>query len=201
MNKKTGKTARRAGTLVILLLAAALVFYKPILRGLAHFLISSEQPEKADAVIVLAGDPYGERILKGCQLVREGFAPTALVSGPIVLYGRHEDEFAIDWAVRHGCQREWFQGMPNELRSTRDEANLFGQVLRERGAKTYLLVTSNFHTARASRIFRRHILDARAISVAAPYPDFDPENWWKDRHGRKVFAIEWIKTVTEPFGI
>jgi uncharacterized SAM-binding protein YcdF (DUF218 family) len=186
---------------LLLAAVAAAVFHEPLLRRLAHALITSEAPEKADLVIVLAGDSFGGRILKGCELIRAGYAPKALVSGPPILYGRHEDEFSIPWAVEHGCSREWFEGVRNNLKSTREEAALFRRIMLERGVKTYLLVTSNFHTARAARIFRREIPDIRAIVIAAPYPEFDPDAWWKDRQQRKVFAIEWMKTVTEPFGI
>ena len=52
------------------------------LPSLCTFLIQSEQPTSADAVVVLAGDSYGLRIQKGGDLVRAGFAPVALVSGP-----------------------------------------------------------------------------------------------------------------------
>jgi uncharacterized SAM-binding protein YcdF (DUF218 family) len=201
LSKKTASRSARAVPILILLATAGVLFHEPIFRWLARVLIQSESPEKADIVVVLAGDSFGERILKGCELIRQGYAPKALVSGPKVFYGRHEDEFAIQWAVDRGCDRAWFEGLPNELKSTRDEAAMFSRVMHERGVKSYLLVTSNFHTARAARIFRREIPDLRAIVVAAPYPEFDPDSWWKDRQHRKVFVIEWMKTVTEPFGI
>ena len=201
MSKKTASRSARAVQLLILAVVAAVIFHEPIFRWLARVLITSETPEKADIVIVLAGDSFGERILKGCELIRQGYAPKALVSGPKVFYGRHEDEFAIQWAVDRGCNREWFEGVPNELKSTREETAMFRRMMHERGVKTYLLVTSNFHTARAARIFRREIPDIRAVVVAAAYPEFDPDGWWKERQQRKVFAIEWMKTVTEPFGI
>lgn len=201
MSKKTARRSARTFQILILLAVTLALFHEPVFRWLARVLIQSETPEKADVVVVLAGDSFGQRILKGCELIREGYAPKALVSGPRVFYGRHEDEFAIQWAVERGCDRAWFEGLPNELKSTRDEAEMLSRAMRERGVKTYLLVTSNFHTARAARIFRREITDLRAIVVAAPYPEFDPNGWWKDRQHRKVFAIEWMKTVTEPFGI
>jgi uncharacterized SAM-binding protein YcdF (DUF218 family) len=201
LSKKTGRRSRRWLQFLILAAAALVIFHESVFRYLAQVLITSETPEKSDIAIILAGDSFGERILKGCELIREGYAPKALVSGPKVFYGRHEDEFAIQWATDRGCDRDWFEGVPNELKSTKDEAQMFGRILRERGAKTYLLVTSDFHTARAARIFRKEIPDIRAVIVAAPYPEFDPNAWWKERQQRKVFVLEWLKTVTEPFGI
>lgn len=200
MSRTTASRSARAVQLLILLAFAAALFHEPVLRWLAYALIRSETPEKADMIVVLAGDSFGERILKGCELIRQGYASKALVSGPRVFYGRHEDEFAIQWAVDRGCPREWFEGVPNELKSTKEEAQMFGRLLQERGVKTYLLVTSNFHTARAARIFRKEIPDIRAVVVAAPYPEFDPDGWWKHRQHRKVFVFEWLKTITEPLG-
>ncbi len=201
MSRKTANWGRRLLSAVIILAAAAAIFHAPIFRFLGHALIQSETPGKAGIAIVLAGDSFGQRVLTGCRMVREGYAPLALVSGPRVFYGRHEDEFAIAWAVDRGCPREWFEGVENELKSTRDEAQMFSRILRQRGIQKYLLITSNFHTARAARIFRREIPDIPAVVIAAPYPEFDPDCWWKDRQARKVFAFEWIKTVTEPLGM
>jgi uncharacterized SAM-binding protein YcdF (DUF218 family) len=201
LSKKTGSRSRRIAQVLILAAAALVLFHESVFRFLANFLVTSEKPEKADVVVVLAGDSFGERVLTGCEMIRQGYASKALVSGPIVFYGRHEDEFAIQWAVDRGCPREWFEGVPNELRSTKEEAAMFGRILRDRGVKTYLLVTSNFHTGRAARIFRKEIPDMRAVVVAAPYPEFDPDAWWKHRQHRKVFVLEWMKTVTEPFGV
>lgn len=201
MSKKTASRSARAVPILILVGFAAALFHTHLFRGLGNFLVRSEAPEKADVIVVLAGDSFGQRILKGCELIRQGYAPKALVSGPRLLYGRHEDEFSIPWAVEHGCDPSWFEALRNDFKSTREEAAMFSRVMHERGVKTYLLVTSNFHTARAARIFRREIPDLRAIVVAAPYPEFDPDAWWKDRQHRKVFVLEWMKTLTEPFGI
>ena len=59
------------------------------------WLVHSDEPFPADVVVVLAGDPYGNRILKGADLVKQGFAPKVLVSGPAGLYDLHECDLAI----------------------------------------------------------------------------------------------------------
>lgn len=125
----------------------------------------------------------------------------ALVSGPSRAYGYHESELAISFAVKKGCSPEWFVGFPSEALSTRDEAALLIPELRRRGVKRYLLVTSDFHTRRAGGLFRAAGRDLEMHVVAAPDVDFSAERWWRSRQGRKVFAFEWLKTVTEWFGI
>jgi uncharacterized SAM-binding protein YcdF (DUF218 family) len=64
-----------------------------------------------------------------------------------------------------------------------------------------LLVTSNFHTHRAGKIYRALAPELRFIVVAAPDEFFSPDTWWKSREGRKTFMIEWMKTVAEWIGL
>jgi hypothetical protein len=156
-------------------------------------------------VLVLAGDAFGRRIMKGAELVREGWAPVAYISGPDELYGFTEDQLAIQYAVKQGAKAEWFTGLPNQANSTREEAEQLLPVLKAKDVRRLLLVTSNFHTRRALRIFRR-TAEAKAPGmqihpVAARDALFEPGEWWKTRPGQKVFLLEWTKTLTEPFGI
>jgi uncharacterized SAM-binding protein YcdF (DUF218 family) len=69
------------------------------------------------------------------------------------------------------------------------------------GAHKVLLVTSDYHTRRAGKIFRSAGPDLQFVVVAAPDNSFTPDGWWRSRQGEKVFLIEWLKTATEPFGI
>ncbi len=73
--------------------------------------------------------------------------------------------------------------------------------LRKLGAHSYLLVTSDYHTRRAGRFFRRVSggLDMRVI--AAPDEYFRWNSWWLNREGQKTFCLEWTKTVTSIFGM
>ena len=71
------------------------------------FLVEGESPSRADLIVILAGDLYGRRILKGAELVKEGYAPYVLVSGPGGLYGLHENELAIPFASLTGMPKDW----------------------------------------------------------------------------------------------
>lgn len=197
----TAGTRRVLWAAPVVLLAAIVAFYPYLLRAAGRFLNSSEPPAPADAVVVLAGDAHGNRIMKGCDLVRQGYAPIALVSGPSGNYGYHESELAIAFAVKQGCRPEWFAAVPNQCKSTRDEAVMFNSELRRRGVRQYLLVTSTYHTRRAGRLFRTEIPGLGVRVVAARDVEFDPDTWWHSREARKIFVFEWIKTVTEQFGV
>ena len=185
--------------LVFLLLVLLAWFSRGLwFPALAHALVHDDGPAKADIGIVLAGDNTGNRILKGADLVRAGYVPLLLVSGP-EFYDMHESDAEIAMAVHKGFPAEWFVGVPNSSHSTREESVLFLKELRARGVHSVLLVTSNYHTARAGRIFRATIRaagdDITLRTVAAPNPYFDEKNWWHDREGLKMVFIEWSKTI------
>ena len=193
--------------LVALLLLLALVYLShPLwLSALGSALVFDEGPAKAETVVVLAGDYWGHRIEKAADLVRAGYAPSVLVSGPPGFYGVNESEAAIQFAVRKGYPATWFIAVPHSATSTRDEAAVMLAELRRRNIHSFLLVTSNFHTARARRIF---LETERAMGggpgmrvVACPDQFYTADSWWRRREGRKIALMEWTKTITRVFGI
>jgi uncharacterized SAM-binding protein YcdF (DUF218 family) len=155
-----------------------------------------------DAILVLAGDPKGERIMKACELASAGVAPVVLVSGPYEIYGQSEADLAIAYAVSHGCPSNLFQACKLTAHSTKEEAQAFLPELRRRKIHKLILVTSNYHTARAGRIFRsvmKNNPDIRVISANDSM--FDAQHWWEDRESRKTWLLEMTKTVTSLAGI
>jgi uncharacterized SAM-binding protein YcdF (DUF218 family) len=172
------------------------------MTALGSFLVDAGPPARADMAVVLAGDHYGRRILKAAELVKQGFAPQALVSGPEnCCYGVYESELAIAFAVRHGYPQQYFISVPNPGLSTREEATFMIAELRKHNAHRIDVVTSDYHTRRAGRIYRSLAPDLEIHMVAAPDQYFAPERWWKTREGEKTFVQEWAKTVTSWFGI
>jgi len=167
-------------------------------------LVRDESPERADIAVVLAGDQVGHRIAKAAELVRNGYVPAALISGP-PYFDVHECDTAIAYMVHKGYPAQWFIPLPNSSLSTNDEAGDILAELRRRGVHRFLLVTSTYHTARATRIYRGLIraqgggLDFRTI--AASDPNFAPSSWWRTREGKKIFFIEWCKTVATELGV
>jgi uncharacterized SAM-binding protein YcdF (DUF218 family) len=173
------------------------VFHGPILSGLGSYLVQSGLPENADIAVVLAGDSFGNRILKAAELVRQGYVPRALVSGPEGLYGHHESDLAIPFAMKAGYPESYFVPFEHQARSTLEEAQAIVPELRRLGVKRILLVTSDYHTRRAGKMFRAAAPDLTFLVVAAPDFYFSAQGWWLNREGRKTFVTEWMKTVAE----
>ena len=167
-------------------------------------LIHDDGPARADVAVVLAGDAYGYRIVKAGSLVKDGYVRQVLVSGP-AYYATHESDLEIDYAVRWGYPREWFVSLPLTANSTREEAGIIVDELRRRGVHSFLLVTSNYHSARAGRIFRAAIRDTggglEMRVVASPDKNFTPDGWWTNREGQKTVFFEWSKSVAGAMGM
>lgn len=185
---------------VFLLLAVVALTRTYWMRKAGEFLIQAEEPRRADLGVVLAGDWRGNRILKGGELVRKGFVPAALVDGPPQHYGIPESDLAIQFAVARGYPETSFIRFPMQASSTDEEAQIVVAELRRRGCSSFLLITSDFHTRRARRIFRKYIGPLEMTVVSAPDDSFHGGLWWGSREGRKTFAFEFLKTITEPLG-
>jgi len=175
------------------------------LPKLGWALVHDDGPAPADIAVVLGGDYYGNRILRAAELIRQGYVPAALVSGPSGFYGQHECDFEIAFAVRKGYPVEWFIPFPDDALSTRDEAAAILPALQKRSVHRMLLITSDYHSARALRIFRsverseRGSMEIRA--VAAPDEYFHAGSWWRTRQGQKITFDEWTKTLAAAIGL
>ena len=189
-----------------LVLAAAAILSRSLwLPVLGYALVHDDGPAKADIAVVLAGDYVGNRIEKAAELIREGYVPAALISGPPGFYGLHESDHAIAYAVRQGFPAQWFVALPHAALSTRDEAPVMLAELRRRNVRSFLLVTSDYHTARARRIFlaaERAMGGGPAMrTVAVPDEYFRPDSWWRNRQGQKTAFFEWTKTFATAVGM
>jgi hypothetical protein len=93
---------------------------------------------------------------------------------------------------------------PNRLSTsrTRVEAAAILADLRRRGVHRFLFATSDYHGARAIRMFTRAAApDLDIWSVAAPGESFRAAGWWRNREARKILPVEWLKTAANPLGM
>ncbi len=131
----------------------------------ARFLVVDE-PEKSDAIVVLAGET-NVRPARALELLRQGVAPRVFLDAETrnLIY----DQPLIDIA------QKYVNGLPEANRvsvcpivgfSTNAEADDVSRCLQPLGAHRVLIVTSEYHTRRALMIFR-HRLPQYQFSVAA----------------------------------
>lgn len=164
--------------------------------GPAKFLIRADPQNSADLIVVLAGDGSGRRVEEGLHLLEAGLAPRMLVNGSYSLYEARECDLGRSYAIARGGDPQVIEAFCMVADSTQDESRILDQELRSRGIEHAIIVTSDFHTARAGRIFRQWTSgDVRYSFAASSTPGFDPDSWWRSRPGREIVVIEWIKTL------
>ena len=175
-------------------------FREQLLNAAFDYLVSADPPSKADLAVVMGGDGRGLRLLTAAQLVRDGFVPAVLVSGPGGTYDLHECDLAIPFGVAHGYPESYFRHFHGDYTNTADEAAALIAELRKEKVRKVLIVTSGYHTRRSSRYFI-HLDGIEAHMIASPDYYANHGNWWKDREGRKTIFMEWSKTIATWFGI
>ncbi len=187
---------------VLLTLLCLYLARGPVLRGAAHLLITEDDLEPADAIVVLGDDNYsGDRAARGAELFHARWAPVVVASGRYLRpYASVADLIARDLAER-GVLPDAIIPLRHRAASTREEAVAVSELARERRWRRLIVVTSNYHTRRARYIFR-DVLGTDFDIRIAPAADsgFDPRAWWQSREGCKIFAREtaaWLLAVWE----
>lgn len=177
--------------LIVLFLAGILV---ALASQAARFLVV-DNPAPSDAIVVLAGET-NIRPARALELLSQGVAPHVFlnVQARDVIY----DQRLIDIAQRY------VNSLPEANRvsvcpvmglSTFAEADDASRCLQALGAHRALIVTSEFHTRRASTIFR-HRLPQYQFSVAAAHrPGSFGDAWWTNREWAKITFDEWSKLL------
>jgi len=188
--------------LLVLLVVCVLVFVvyllrEPLLRAFADWWVVSDRLEKAQAIVVLGGDSAaGDRLQRAATLYREGWAPRLVVSGPAVRFYLSEAELMQREALNLGVPEDKLLVVRHAATSTLEEAQQLSKVFAEHKLRKLIVVTSNFHTRRVRRIFRK-LLRERGTQVwvdAAADSRFVPERWWQEREARALLLLEILKT-------
>lgn len=157
---------------VFLRILAALLGCAVVLSALtARFFIwpSTDTPTRADAVIVLSGDP-STRLPRGLQLVSDGIAPVLVLSAG----GRRANGDGLCGATspaRVLC--------PTPVtNNTRGEARTLGRLTRENGWRRIVVVTSTYHVTRARLLLGRCSGGAHLEMVGTAFPAHRHTFYW-----------------------
>ena len=180
---------------VLIVLAASATFG---LDAAGRALIAEDPLHPVDAILVLGGETRdGDRVAHAVTLYKRGLAPLLVVSGTPMGFRTHEAEVMQRHAEFLGVPAARILAVKHNADSTREEAEIVVPVLRGRGLKEVILVTSNYHTARAKRIFTKAAGPSGPTFLASPLRDdnFEPDGWWKKRRHAKTFVYEAIKSV------
>ena len=186
----------------LVLLTLLAVFHQPILRAIGRYLIVEDQLEKADAIIVLSGSAY-ERGLHGIALYQQGWAPRLVTTGGSLSYTLFslgikitEAEITAHTFILYDIPDTVFCTL-DEGTSTYEEAAVLLRFAQAEGMKKIIIVSSDFHTRRTTRVFRKRFRGSgiKVLVSAAPPLKYDPEQWWKSEEGLIFVNNEYIKLL------
>ena len=179
-----------------------LAFLAIVLAGIvfarnAGRILVVREVRKADAILVLIGET-DRRPALAIALLQQGYAPRVLLDVSKGAYVYHLTQLQI--------AEEYIQTLPSQIAgsvsvcnvsalSTRDEALQARRCLDAVGARSVLVVTSEYHTRRAFSVFH-HVFPDRPIGVAgAVEPDEFGVRWWRHRQWAKVTLAEWTRLI------
>ena len=150
-----------------------------------NLLVVSVPMEKADALIVLGGEPVA-RPFEAARLYKEGVAPRVFVTG----IGDAGANSRI--LIKEGVPSSAIT-VESKAITTYSNATLLKPMLEADHVHSALIVTSPFHTRRALATFRKVIPEVRFGVVDASI------GWWRTSQGRgdinRFAMIEFFKTL------
>ncbi len=160
----------------------------------ARFLVL-DRPEKADVIVVLAGET-NYRSDRALELLRTGVAPRVFLD--VEERDRIYDQRLVDIAqqyVNRLVEHDRVAICPITGFSTVAESEDVRRCLQPLGAHRVLIVTSEFHTRRALMIFRERLPEYKFSVAAARNSAQFGDTWWTNREWAKTTFDEWTKLV------
>ena len=154
-----------------------------------------DEPRTSDVILVLAGETE-HRPARAFELLGEGYTRKIVIDVPA--QGRVYEFSPLELARRYAedlSQKAAISICPIEGLSTKAEARDAEPCLAREGAKSVLIVTSDFHTRRALHIFQTEIPGISFSVAAARDSKQFGTRWWAHRQWAKTFLDEWLRLI------
>jgi uncharacterized SAM-binding protein YcdF (DUF218 family) len=185
--------------LVILFAALVLfVFRAPVLEKIGTHLVFQDELKPSDAIVVLVGSHSGNRMEEAVRVFEKGMGKVIVFSG-YTYYPGMDSHFGMkQYAIKLGVPEDKIvtEKAAGE-NSTWGEALANLEKLERLKAKSFILVTSSFHTRRSHWVYERAIKSLNMDIILRVQPAADPKvpypEWWKIRSGKKYVFNEYIK--------
>lgn len=169
---------------------------------------SGPLPAHAQVAVALNGSIAGvlARTSEAVRLLKSGIVDNVIVSIPPRGYwGESIPAEANDYFTKHfgpTIAARIFYCVSN-ADSTIEEAHAIEECLKAKGWTSVVIVTSNYHSRRAGRIWRAEIVKANSpvnfhVDGVAD-GSFEPRGWWRKRVYAKTWLLETSKLIWETF--
>lgn len=175
------------------------LLYAPVLNYIANELVYRDKVIPSDAIVVLTGDGTGERLMAGISLFKKGYGKKIVFWGGPIYWKVTIAELFLRQLKENGIGPKsavWSEERLLQY-STAGEEQVNMKLLKNIGARSFILVTSDYHSARARYIYAP-LAEKNGMKMYV-YPsqdsDVNLEGWWKDRTSAKIVFMELEKTV------
>ncbi|MCB9046993.1 MAG: YdcF family protein [Chitinophagales bacterium] len=135
----------------------------------------------SDTILVVLGYPVDEngepspilkaRLNKAVELYKQGAAGKIIVTGAAVDNQFVESEVMALYCIKQGVPDTDIY-IESNAKNTYENARLVKGIMKEKGYKKAIVVTSSFHKLRAQQFFSRELKEVTV--VPAPFPDKFP---------------------------
>lgn len=170
-----------------------LIFYSPLIWFLASPLKISQAPEKADVIVALsggvgesgkAGQGYEERVGYAFELYKQGYAKNIIFSSGYKFKFK-ETLVMKSLAVALGIPPEAIF-LEDNAKNTYENVKFSREIVDQHRWKSILLVSSPYHMARVSLVFKKNAGNIKVIYTPIPNSLFysHPD---RDSFGNKIF--------------
>jgi uncharacterized SAM-binding protein YcdF (DUF218 family) len=199
LNKFKQSKLARMGIAAIACVLAVYFLTPVLLNEAAEGLIREDKLAKADAIVALGGDNRCNREKRAAELYHQGWAGNVVVSGIAYDWGFHTGEAARKYVMSLGVPAEKI-AMISDTFNTRTEARALNDLMRERGWNSAIIVTSAFHSRRATYTVERAAPGRTFYSSPVPTgsPEWTPRAWWSRRDDAYLTVREftsWANTL------
>ncbi|MGA7292077.1 MAG: ElyC/SanA/YdcF family protein [Terriglobales bacterium] len=179
----------------LVIIFAVLILIAVVLASRAARFLVVDEPEKSDAIVVLAGET-NVRPARALELLDQGMAQHALLDAETRerVYGQPLTDIAQRYVDSLG-ETGRVSVCPITGFSTFAEVDDVRRCLQPLDAHRVMIVTSEFHTHRALMIFRHRLPQYQFSVAAARNPLEFGDAWWTNREWAKTTLDEWMKTV------
>lgn len=185
----------------LFLLGVVCFFYSDsFMNKIAEVLVFKGPIEPTEAIVVLSGSGTGNRVRAGVKLYREGFGKVVIISGVDLYPGYYQHNIMKEFAVKLGVPEKKIIAEKIEGESsTWGEAISNLEILRKNKIKSFILVTSSFHTYRAQMMYEALIAESDYEFKWFVYPAEDPrvptQGWWNMRTAKASIFLEYMKIL------
>jgi uncharacterized SAM-binding protein YcdF (DUF218 family) len=180
--------------------------YQPMLRYSASAVIIESKPKKADAIVLLAGgepgrawgaaDVYKRKMASYIMLTQEPVGEDILELRQYGLELMTNTERSKRILLAMGVPENAIIPVEPAVDDTFEELTRVRDFAQEKGWKSLIIVTSNYHTRR-SRLVARYILgsDIDFTVIGSEHGGLNRDAWWQTSENIRTFLIEFEKLV------